>query len=430
MIDIRDIHAKIKYKIEILIKIYNILETFYNTYKNSYTDTFLCLFDINSISTDIKEIENAYSTYLVQVTPILLDNYALTSSGLLNNTKMLHNQNNRNNQSNEKLYILQTNHTQILNIINKLQAKINNLLVNRKQSNSKDKLMLNKRNHKSITNSNILFEEYNKILKNYNKIAKIPIYIDISIKDIDICSECKETLIRDINDDILHCPKCKKQIDLKGDFFYSNLYYEENEDSSSNNITEYFYKELNRIFGKDNQVPYPVIEIIKNYLNKNNINILADVHYGNCVREILKQIPPTEVDGVIYRPRQFKKYSTNIIKQIYPSYEIPLLHHHEIRRVSYLFNIITNASNELFPSRYKMNYAYTTHRIIDLGLDNNRRIREILKLIYIQKYESYHDKDIKLKQICDYTKCFKHRFTPEDIYTNRNYYIIRKPTRK
>jgi len=104
MIDIRDIHAKIKYKIEILIKIYNILETFYNTYKNSYTDTFLCLFDINSISTDIKEIENAYSTYLVQVTPILLDNYALTSSGLLNNTKMLHNQNNRNNQSNEKLY--------------------------------------------------------------------------------------------------------------------------------------------------------------------------------------------------------------------------------------------------------------------------------------------------------------------------------------
>jgi hypothetical protein len=88
---------------------------------------------------------------------------------------------------------------------------------------------------------------------------------------------------------------------------------------------------------------------------------------------------------------------------------------------------ISASYQEMFPNNYANNYMYTIFKIIYTTMPYKTHARNLLRFIYIQRPESFGEKDTKLAAVNAKTKIFS-RFIYTDplIYSREEYYSPEK----
>lgn len=261
------------------------------------------------------------------------------------------------------------------------------------------------------------------VLEKTKSRKKTPTYCNYIIQSIEnneleniiFCNKCKIEMEK--KDGLLVCNKCYLMLENRCDNSFLNTYYDDFENmnnSTIDNVMKCYEDALNDIFGisKNSDVPYFMLEAIKNYIMDKKYDILRTKHYAYELRNILKAMPL--VNG--YEPYKYKKYTSQILKFIYPNLQIYIPTQHESKIHRTIFIEISTQYAIKFTGSYNMSYKYVIYKIYQGSLSGNPKIRQLLKFIYINSPTTYLNNDKKLKMIASNINGFKFEPTKENIY--------------
>jgi hypothetical protein len=247
----------------------------------------------------------------------------------------------------------------------------------------------------------------------------------IKIKNSEKCELCNSFLIRFKN--FQYCQKCS---DFKGKIY---LFKDDETDDdikqNKTNIPKHFEVTLNKIYGsidEKHSPPEEAINKLRDILKKRGFDINNEVHYSWSLMMHLKKIGEVQYDvGKRYNFGTQTAHINHILQRLYPELEIPELTSCERTILENTFLKISSEFQQLYPTMYSSSYQYTIHRILHMLFPRDTKIRTLLRFIYLQGHQSFKQKDDKLNNINNILKCFKiFAYLPEDIYTNKKYYII------
>lgn len=247
-------------------------------------------------------------------------------------------------------------------------------------------------------------------LRNLNTVHNV-------IINFDICPRCNINMKLDLINDSYECSECGYFTNKIADYDKVKYFLEANPvvDNNNKNVIDYIKKELRIIYGQSNKyIPSDLISAISDKIIKDKI-ILENYNIGYKIREIMDIIKDDKrIKGKIDMTK-YKKYTSNIYKNLYPNKKIPMLTFTEERFcINFILEFIKQY-NQIYNKKYSMNYGYIIYCFINNMLPKSRRYIELLKYIYIQKEDSIIKKDNKTKNIF---KSMGYEFTPAPM----NYY--------
>lgn len=236
-----------------------------------------------------------------------------------------------------------------------------------------------------------------------------------------MCSDCKIKFIQ--KNSSYYCEKCGKIKERVFKFCVENT---EEVRQNKTNIIKHYDETIIKIYGGKPSgaiLPEEAIVAFRQELDRRNINILAATHYTSTLLNVIKQIGTLDVGGKIYRLRNYKENTNFILRQLYPDLVIPMLSLEEFGNLKHIFTNISAAHQELYPNNYANNYMYTIFKIIYMTLPYKRHAKNLLRFIYIQRPESFEEKDTKLAAVNAKTNIFStFLYTDPHVYDNEEFY--------
>ena len=192
------------------------------------------------------------------------------------------------------------------------------------------------------------------------------------------------------------------------------------------NIGKHYIEIMQKIYGvkpKGRVLPNEVIKLMKIRLESSGIYINQSAHYIYTLMEKMSKMGRIEYNGNGYIIKKYKNQANYILKIMYPELVIPDLTIGEEQILLEVFMNISAVFQQLNPGKYAINYAFNIFRTLYMKMPESIRAKELMRFIYIQKANSFPDKDKKLKEVNDRIKVFDpFIYTPSDIYYNKKYY--------
>jgi len=299
--------------------------------------------------------------------------------------------------------------------------QIDNLFLFELVNNIHQYYLICRKNFNSIT---LLSPELNSIkrrLKSYQNNLLI-----IKKVKFNKCPECGiEYLYKNKQYVCENCNNIRGRIAKFEDTSYNNEEVRQSKTNIPKHFTEIVQK-INGVAPKKNILPDGVIQILRNRFDEQNIDIRQCVHYTYSLMYYMSKSGCITYEGKKYEINKYKSQANYILIRMYPDLHIPKLSATESMILFEVFMDISATFQQLYPNKYAINYAFNIFKTLYILMPNSQKIKEFLRFIFIQKPESFDDKDKKLKNVNDKIHVFEpFIYTPHDIYENEKYYIVK-----
>lgn len=257
------------------------------------------------------------------------------------------------------------------------------------------------------------YVEIGKLLSDFRKLNTVH---NVKV-NFDVCHRCNVNMKLDLINDSFECPKCGYYTKKISEYDKVKYFLETNPvvDDNNKNIIKYIKNELTIIYGQDRKdIPLELMRVISENINRNK-TVLENFNIGYKLRTIMDEIKDDPRIKGKHNITEYKKYTSNIYKKLYPDKIIPTLNYKEEQ---YCLNFLLEFARlytEDNAMKYSMCYDYMIACFINNMLPNPKRNERLLKFIYVQKEDSLPGKDAKSKKI--YKKMgFEFKRTPVNYY--------------